>query len=300
MRPLKPDQRTAIQVHLVLICASFIIALPILFLLIKATQDRAAVLSSSMRIGTSLWQNLKDAWSGYNMGRYMGNTLLITTAITAGKTLLSILAAMVFVYFRIRGKRILFWTILITLYIPTDLIAIGLFDLISQQQPKLGQFLLWLANPVKVLLQPIPFGLNWANSYKAIIIPFLASATGTFLFIQHFRSIPQSFAEVAVLDGAGPLAYLTKILLPLSWDMIGALWVIQFVFYWNQYFWPRLIIQDSNAQVIQVALRMIVSSDRVEWGVLMAGTMITVLPPLGVFLLLHKQLKSGVALSESK
>lgn len=299
-KKLKPDQRMAIQVHLVLIGTSVILALPIVFLLIKATQDRAAVLGASMLPGTALWQNLKDAWSGYNMGRYMGNTLLITTAITAGKTLLSILAAMVFVYFQIRDKQVLFWAILITLYIPTDLIAIGLFDLISQQQPKPAQFLLWLVNPIKVLLQPIPFGLNWANSYKAVIIPFFASATGTFLFIQHFRSIPKSFAEVAVLDGTGPLAYLTKILLPLSWNMIGALWVIQFVFYWNQYFWPRLIIQDSNAQVIQVALRMIVSSDRVEWGVLMAGTIITVLPPLIVFLLLHKQLGSGVALDSSK
>ncbi len=290
----------AIAVHIILAIASLIFGLPILFLLFKATQDKAAAITPSLLPGGLLWHNLKAAWSGYHMGTFMANTLVITTAITLGKTILSILSAMAFVYFRVPAKVGLFWAILLTLYIPTDLIAIGLFDVISQRQPSAGQFLAWLASPLRVLFQPIPFGLDWDNTYKAIIIPFLASATGTFLFIQHFRAIPKSFAEVAVIEGMGPWRYLFRILIPVSLNTIGALWVIQFVFYWNQYFWPRLIIQDSESQVIQVALRLMVAQDQVEWGVLMAGAIIVVLPPLFVFVLLVRQLESGVSLTAGK
>ncbi|WGK70225.1 carbohydrate ABC transporter permease [Candidatus Haliotispira prima] len=293
-------KRDALAVHITLATVSILLGLPVVFLVLKATQSTAEAITPSLLPGGMFWQNVQSAWKSYNMATFMGNTLVITTAITFGKTVLSILAAMVFVYFRIRGKLVLFWAILITLYIPTDLIAIGLFDVISQGQPSVPEFLVWLANPVKVLFRPIPFGLDWANSYKAIIIPFLASATGTFLFIQHFRTIPKSFAEVAVLEGMGPLSYLFRILIPVSRNTIGALWVIQFVFYWNQYFWPRLIIQDSDSQVIQVALRLMVGQDQIAWGVLMAGTIIVVLPPLLVFLLLIKQLEGGVALSTGK
>lgn len=293
--------KLGIIVHIVLVVSTLIISVPFVYLLIKATQSRVAALSPSLIPGNLLWDNLVFAWEEYNFKQYTINTLIITTSITLGKTLLSLFAAMALVYFKMRWKPVLFAGILITLYIPTDLIAIGLFDLVSQKNPHVGEFLIWIINPIKVFFNPIPFGFEWTNSYKSVIVPFLASATGTFLFIQHFRSIPRSFAEVALIEGMGPFSYLWKILIPVSMNTIGALWVIQFVAFWNQYFWPRVIIRDNNAQVIQVAIRSVFGDGtQIEWGVLMAAALIVVIPPTLVFLLLIKQLRRGVSLSTGK
>lgn len=292
--------KNALWVHLVLIVITTIVIIPILFMVVKATQDRNTAISPSLLPGGLFWRNISIAWKEYHFSRYMANTVIITTAITIGKTVFSILAAMVLVYFKLPKKNLIFWGILLTLYIPTDLIAIGLFDMISQKNPSVPQFLAWIINPINVFFHPIPFGFAWTNNYNSVIIPFLASATGTFLFTQHFKSIPQSFAEVAYIEGMGPINYLFKILIPISMNTIGALWVIQFISFWNQYFWPRVIIRNNDAQVIQVAIRNLLGVDQVEWGTLMAAALLIVIPPLLVFLILIKQLKNGVALSTEK
>jgi sn-glycerol 3-phosphate transport system permease protein len=121
------------------------------------------------------------------------------------------------------------------------------------------------------------------------------------LFRQHFMSIPRSLADAAKIDGASPLRFLTSILIPMSWNTIGALAVIQFVYVWDQYLWPRVIIQQEDKQVVQVGLKLIIGVGQgTQWGEVMAGAIIALLPPLIVFILLQEQFMRGFALSESK
>lgn len=158
---------------------------------------------------------------------------------------------------------------------PTQILIVALFDLVSK--------------------------MGMGNSYAALTMPFLASATGVFLFRQHFSSIPGSLADAARVDGAGPIRFLWSVLIPMSWNTIGALALIQFIYMWNQYLWPLVIIREGARQVIQVGLRsMTAQQDVTNWGVVMAGAILAMLPPLIVFLLLHEQFTKGFALGREK
>ena len=288
--------------HLVLTTLCFIVTSPILFAFIKATQSSAVVMSGSLVPGGELMENLRDAWRDYNLQRYMRNSLVLSVTVTLGKTVLSLLAAAALVYFNFKGRKIVFFFILVTLFMPTESLIVGLFDVISLQPPEsLGAFFKWFMNPVNVLFRPAVYGFGWVNRFPSIVVPFLASATGVFLFRQHFLTIPRSMGDAARIDGVRPMGFLFRVLVPLSGSTIGALWVIQFVFAWNQYVWPRVIIRSEQAQVIQVGLKaMVDASEGTQWGELMAGTIISLVPPLLVFILLLERLMRGVALGGGK
>ncbi len=262
--------------HLALVIAVIIISTPLIFALIKATQESSAVLSANMLPGGAFFRNLGQVWFDANLGRYMLNSTIVAICVTTGKTILALMAALAFVYFRFPFKGVAFTLVLLSLMLPTEVLIIALFDLVSQD-------------------------LKWANTYTAIIVPFLASATGTFLFRQHFLNIPTSLADAARIDGCGPLRYLTHILIPMSWNTIGALAVIQFVYAWDQYIWPLVIMQQDDKQVVQVGLRKLIEvGGQTDWGAVMAGAIVTMLPPLLVFTLLQEQFSRGFALSEDK
>lgn len=289
-------------VHVVLIVGCIIVTFPIIFALIKATQTRAAVLSPSLLPGGELWNNIRSVWVDANLWVFMRNSLVVALSVTLGKTILSLFAGMALVYFRFPFKKFVFGFILLTLMMPTEVLIIPLFDLVSQQPPaSWAAFWEWFRDPRQVVLEPSPYGFGWANTYWAIIVPFLASATGVFLFRQHFLSIPLSLADAARIDGASPLRFLRSILIPMSWNTIGALAVIQFVYVWDQYLWPRVIIRREEYQVVQVGLNLIIGTgEGVEWGYVMAGALLTLIPPLIVFMLLQEQFMRGFALSSEK
>ncbi|AFZ68570.1 carbohydrate ABC transporter permease [Deinococcus peraridilitoris] len=263
-------------IHATLIMAILLIASPLLFALIKATQASNDVISPRLIPGGDFINNVRSVWTDANLGRYMINSLIVATSVTIGKTLLSVLAALAFVYFRFPLKSLAFALVLFTLMLPTELLIVALFDLVGQT-------------------------LGWANSYLAIIVPFLASATGTFLFRQHFMSIPDSLADAARIDGCGPLRFLWHVLIPMSTNTIGALAVIQFVFVWDQYLWPLVIMQNDEKQVVQVGLRKLIDvGGQTDWGAVMAGAIVTIIPPLLIFTLLQEQFSKGFALSQDK
>ena len=291
-------QRRAWLIHLILIVGCAVVAFPILFALVKATQSRAVVLSPSLLPGDELWTNLRNVWLNANLWMFMRNSLIVAVAVTVGKTILSLFAGMALVYFRFPFKRFVFGFILLTLMMPVEVLIVPLFDLISLRPPEgWAQIWDWVSNP----FEPIEYGLGWANTYWAIIVPFLASATGVFLFRQHFMSIPRSLADASRIDGATPWQFLSRILIPMSWNTIGALAVIQFVYVWDQYLWPRIIIRREEKQVVQVGLNLIIGTgEGVQWGYVMAGAIVTLLPPLIIFALLQEQFMRGFALSESK
>ena len=289
-------------IHLVLILGCALVSFPIVFALIKATQTRALVLSPSLVPGGELFTNMRQVWVNADLGTFMRNSLIVATAVTLGKTVLSLFAGMALVYFQFPFKRFVFGFVLFTLMLPVEVLIIPLFDLVSLQPPESwAVFWEWFRNPRAVLLEPIRYGFGWANTYWAIIVPFLASATGTFLFRQHFMSIPRSLADAAQIDGATPLQFLLRVLVPMSSNTIGALAVIQFIYVWDQYLWPKIIIRREELQVVQVGLNLIIGTgEGVQWGYVMAGAILTLLPPMIVFTLLQEQFMRGFALSEGK
>ncbi|MBZ0308447.1 MAG: carbohydrate ABC transporter permease, partial [Anaerolineae bacterium] len=197
-------------------------------------------------------------------------------AITVGKTILSLLSGLAFVYFRFPGKWLVFGFVLITLMMPTEVLIIALFRFVNE--------------------------LDWDNTYLALIVPFLASATGTFLFRQHFSNIPAELSEAAQLDGANPLQFLFQVLVPMSWNTIGALAVVQCLYAWNMYLWPNMIISDPTMEVVQVGIGTLRAGEGggIQYGPLMLGAVVASLPPLIVFILLQKQFMSGFSLSRDK
>lgn len=289
-------------VHLVLIVACAIVAFPILFALVKATQTRVQVLSPSLLPGDQFMNNVRAVFLNANMWAFMRNSFIVATAVTVGKTILSLMAGMALVYFRFPFKRVVFALILLTLMIPIEVLIVPLFDVISLQPPQTwAEAREWLSDPLAILFQPAEYGFGWANTYWSMIVPFLASATGTFLFRQHFMAIPTSLADAARIDGATPWQFLYRVLVPMSWNTIGALAVIEFVYVWNQYLWPSIIIRREELQVVQVGLNLIIGTgEGVQWGYVMAGAIVSLVPPLVVFLVLQEQFMRGFALSDSK
>lgn len=295
-------KRNTWLVHLVLILACLIVAFPILFALVKATQIRSQVLSPNLIPGDQFLTNVRNVFLNANLLVFMRNSFIVATAVTVGKTILSLMAGMALVFFRFRFKRFVFGAILLTLMIPIEVLIVPLFDVISLQPPATwAAFWEWMSDPAAILFEPAEYGFGWANTYWAMIVPFLASATGTFLFRQHFMAIPRSLADAARIDGATPWQFLHRILIPMSWNTIGALAVIEFVYVWNQYLWPSIIIRREELQVVQVGLNLIIGTgEGVQWGYVMAGAVISLVPPLIVFMLLQEQFMRGFALSESK
>ncbi len=268
--------RPRILSHLALILVCLIVGFPMIFTIAKSTQNTFQFFSPTFAPGDQIIQNYVDAWNIGNLAQLMGNTILVAVFIMAGKTIFSLLAGTAFVYFRFPLKGPLFVFVLLTLMMPTDILVVALFRLMVD--------------------------FHWVNTFQALIVPFLASATGVFLFRQHFSNIPSELADAAQIDGAGPLRFLWSILIPISWNVIGALAMIQFVYVWNQYLWPLLVINDNNRQLVQLALKGIVASaaDLQNWGMALAAAVIASLPPLIIFLVLQESFLRGFTLTREK
>src|SRR5215212_6523687 len=198
-------------VHLFLWFSSFLLAGPLLYAMLISTQNNADVSTFRLTPGNALSDNLTIVLNR-NLPQYMLNSIGVSIAITVAKTILSLLAGLAFVYFKFPGKWIVFGFVLVTLMMPTEVLILALLRFVSD--------------------------IGWGNNYLALIVPFMASATGTFLFRQHFANIPAELSEAAQLDGTSPLQFLYLVLIPLSWNTIGALAVIQFIYAWNMYLWP--------------------------------------------------------------
>jgi sn-glycerol 3-phosphate transport system permease protein len=280
---LIPKPRTILQrvvpkrwyAHVSLIIACAILGFPLFYAMLVSTQNNAQVIQFQFLPGSSFETNWDAVMNARSLGKYMGNTIVLAVVVTVAKTILSLLAGLAFVYFRFPGKWLVFGFVLATLMMPTEILIIALFRFVSVQ-------------------------LQWGNTFQALAVPFMASATGTFLFRQHFANIPAELSEAAQMDGANPLQFLFRVLVPISWNTIGALAVIQFIYVWNMYLWPLLVTQGDN-QVVQVGLRSLLAVDASRsYGPLMLAATVVSIPPILVFVLLQKQFMSGFAISRDK
>ncbi len=244
--------------HLGLVSAIGLVSTPLLLAVVMSTQSTAEVYQvTNIGIGS---QGLRNYWlviTEYNFGTYMLNSLLMSIIIVVGKVSLSLLAALALVYYEFPYERAVFMFILLTLLLPVPVRIVPLFQLMVD--------------------------LGWTNTLIALTGPYIASATAVFLFRQHFMSIPTSLVETARLDGVGPLRFLKDVLIPMSRGMIAGVSVITFIYAWNQFLWPLVAVTDKSQQVVQVGIRYLQGSAQAgltQWGLIMAGAVLALIPPL--------------------
>jgi len=208
------------------------------------------------------------------VGRMMFNSLVTALVIAFGKITISLLSAFAIVYFRFPLRSLVFWMIFVTLMLPVEVRIIPTFKVVSD--------------------------LGMINSYVGLTLPLIASATATFLFRQFFLTVPEELAEAARMDGAGPMRFFWDVLLPLSKTSIAALFVIQFIYGWNQYLWPLLITTDEAMYTSVIGIkRMISAGDALtEWNLVMATAMLALLPPALVVLLMQRWFVKGLVETE--
>lgn len=267
-------------IHLALILVCVVLACPALYALQVATLTLEEAFTIPPKLfppSTDLLNNIHDLFAQQDFGRLMANTFIVALAVVIGKTAFAMLSGLAFVYFQFPGKWVLFFFIVLTLLMPTELILVPLQDLVST--------LRWVRDTPQL----------------ALTMPFMASAVGTFLFRQHFMNIPRELLEAAQLDGATPLRYLSSVLLPMSWNVIGAHAVIQFISMWNLFAWPIFIGLREEDQLIQVGVRQsVIVGTQTDFGLLMAAGVVASVPPLIFFVLLQKQFMSGFSLTRDK
>jgi sn-glycerol 3-phosphate transport system permease protein len=265
-----------VLIHGGLIVSIFLMGLPLILALIMSTQNTTEVYQvTNIGIGSEGLSNYSDALSDFNFGQYIINSIVMSLIIVVGKVVLSLFAALALVYYKLPYERAIFMFILLTLLLPVPVRIVPLFDLMAR--------------------------LGWGNTLMAITGPYIASATAVFLFRQHFMSIPASLVENAHLDGVGPLTFLWEVLIPMSKGMIAGVSVITFIYSWNQYLWPLIIMSDQSKQVVQVGLRFLQAASQsglTQWGLIMAGAILALLPPLAVLIVMHRPLLETLAIQQ--
>jgi sn-glycerol 3-phosphate transport system permease protein len=270
--------------HLVVLLGVVVIAFPVWMTFVASTHDQATMLRPPVPIwpGTHLFENYREViLNGYGgkvgsvpLAMTLFNSMVMALGIVVGKLLISILAAFAIVYFRFPLRMTFFWAIFVTLMLPVEVRIVPTYGVVAN--------------------------LGMLDSYAGLIIPLIASATATFLFRQFFLSVPDELAEAARVDGAGPMRFFFDILLPMSRTSIAALFVIQFIYGWNQYLWPLLITtKESFYTVVVTVSRQVQVTDAVpQWNLLMAMAMLAMLPPVLVVVFMQRQFVRGLVETE--
>jgi sn-glycerol 3-phosphate transport system permease protein len=272
--------------HLVLIVGVALVAFPLVVTLIASTQTAQQIVQQapmSLIPGTNLIESYRTALFGGQseygsriapVAPMMWTSLLSALTIAIGKIIISLLSAFAFVYFRFPGRTPCFWMIFVTLMLPVEVRIGPTYEVVSN--------------------------LGMLNTFAGLTVPLVASATATFLFRQFFLTVPDELVEAARIDGAGPIRFFIDVLIPLSATSIAALFVIQFIYGWNQYLWPLLVTTDESRYPIVMGIkRMISGGDAAnEWNVIMATAILAMLPPALVVLLMQKWFVKGLVDTE--
>jgi sn-glycerol 3-phosphate transport system permease protein len=269
--------------HAVLILGVVAVAFPVYVTFVASTLTLDQILTVPMPLlpGDRFLQNYSQVLaagstkgSGAPVSTMLTNSLIMALVIAIGKIAISIIASFAIVYFRFPLRNFFFWMIFVTLMLPVEVRIIPTFKVASD--------------------------LGMLNTYVGLTLPLIASATATFLFRQFFMSVPDELAEAARIDGAGPMRFFWDVLLPLSQTSIAALFVIQFIYGWNQYLWPLLITSDESMYTAVIGIkRMITSGDALtEWNLVMATAMLALLPPALVVVLMQKWFVKGLVETE--
>jgi len=280
-----------------------VVGFPIFYTLIAATLplEMVARVPMPLVLGDQLWVNIQAAWYKGNLGTLLFNSFVMATGITIGKILVSMLGAFSIVYFDYRLRAVAFASVFCTLMLPVEVRILPTYEMAANILGPIQYLvdLLRIEGVVNWFLQndiQIRLELSLLDSYPGLILPLVASATCTFLFRQFYLTVPEELCEAAKMDGATPMLFLRKILLPLSKTNIAALVVIEFVYGWNQYLWPLLITTRREMTTAVIGLQHLIPDvdDVPEWNVALAGALIVMLPPVLVVLFMQRWFVKGL------
>ncbi|MFK8082443.1 MAG: sn-glycerol-3-phosphate ABC transporter permease UgpE [Granulosicoccus sp.] len=265
--------------HVLMLGGIFFVFFPIWLAFVASTVTQAEIVSPPMPLmpGDHFLDNYKRAlFSGINVpvSTMLFNSLVMAIGIAVGKIIISLLSAFAIVYFRFPGKTLFFWMIFITLMLPVEVRIVPTYEVVA--------------------------GFGLLNSYSGLIFPLIASATATFLFRQFFMTIPDELAEAARVDGARPMRFFIDIVVPMSRTNIAALFVILFIYGWNQYLWPLLITTEPDMNTIVMGIKQMFPSgdDTADWPVIMATSILAMIPPVIIVVSMQKLFISGLVDSE--
>ncbi|MFJ6325376.1 MULTISPECIES: ABC transporter permease subunit [unclassified Rhizobium] len=291
--------------HLILFIGFVMAVGPLAIVAVAASHNLADVNKVPMSLipGSDFWINMKTAWTTANLGPKLLNSLIFATGVAAGKVIISAITAFSLVYFRFPGRHFIFWLIFITLMLPLEVRIVPTYavaaNVLSPYQGLLDVTgISWLIE--KVTGVEVALNLGLLNSSIGLILPLVATATGTFLYRQFFLTIPDELTEAARMDGAGALRFFIDILLPLSRTNMAALGTIMFLWAWNQYLWPLLVTTDPAHVTAVHELKSLIPNfgGLPEWHIAMAGTLIIMLPPLAVVVLMQRWVVRGMIATE--
>jgi len=265
--------------HMTIILGIVIVALPIWITFVAASHDAVRMTQVPVPLwpGDQFFVNLKQALTHGMSGagsppvwQMMMNSLITAMMIAVGKISISLLSAYAIVYFRFPFRMGFFWMIFITLMLPVEVRILPTFKVVAD--------------------------LNLLDSYWGMTLPLIASATATFMFRQVFLTIPDELLEAARIDGAGPMRFFWDILLPMSRTNIAALFVILFIYGWNQYLWPLLITTDSNLYTVTIGIKQMLNSAELtpEWNIIMVTALLAMIPPVFVVLTMQRMFVKGL------
>ncbi len=269
--------------HAVLLVGIAIVAFPVYLTFVASTHTAQAIVQAPMPLlpGGHLLENYVAAWQGGGtvgstapVGRMLWVSMVTALVITFGKIFISLLSAFAVVYFRFPFRMLCFWAIFVTLMLPVEVRIAPTYKVVSD--------------------------LGMLNSYAGLTIPLIASATATFLFRQFFLTVPDELVEAARMDGAGPMRFFKDILVPLSRTSIAALFVIQFIYGWNQYLWPLLIATEERMYPVVIGIKRMISGGDAgnEWNLVMATAILAMIPPAIVVLAMQRWFVKGLVDSE--
>ncbi len=269
--------------HLILWIGIAIVAFPVYLAIIASTQESATIANGQMSLlpgGHFFETYYKTIFIGTSgstrepVGVMLFNSLVMALSIAFGKIAISILSAYAIVYFKFPFRMSVFWLIFITLMLPVEVRIYPTYKIAAD--------------------------LKMLDSYAGLALPLIASATATLLFRQFFMTVPDELLEASRIDGAGPFRFFKDTLLPLSRTNMAALFVILFIYGWNQYLWPLLITTRDDMQTIVIGIRkMITTTDALtEWPVVMATAVLAMLPPVAVVILMQKLFVRGLVETE--
>ncbi|MGI9351799.1 MAG: sn-glycerol-3-phosphate ABC transporter permease UgpE [Rhizobiaceae bacterium] len=265
--------------HALMILGVLVVFFPIWLAFVASTVTQPQIVSPPMPLlpGGHFFDNYSRAlFSGVNVpvATMLFNSLVMAMGIAVGKIAISLLSAFAIVYFKFPGRTTFFWMIFITLMLPVEVRIVPTYEVVA--------------------------GFGMLNSYSGLIFPLIASATATFLFRQFFMTIPDELAEAARVDGASPMRFFFDILLPMSRTNIAALFVILFIYGWNQYLWPLLITTEPEMNTIVMGIKQMFPSgdDTADWPVIMATSILAMIPPVIVVISMQKLFIRGLVDSE--
>ena len=274
---------TGVLAHAIMILGALVVAFPIYLAFVASTHTSQEIMQTPMPLwpGSHLWASYSAALTGGGqdnasmpVARMIWVSFVTTMIITVGKISISLLSAFAVVYFRFPLRKLCFWAIFITLMLPVEVRIGPTYQVVAD--------------------------LGMINTYAGLSVPLIASATATFLFRQFFLTVPDELVEAARVDGAGPMRFFKDILVPLSTTSIAALFVIQFIYGWNQYLWPLIAATSQDMYPIGVGIKQLIGTGDAapEFNVIMATAVLAMLPPAVVVVLMQKWFVKGLVDTE--